>query len=113
MQYVITNQEPIIKNPNTVYFIKNATNDNYKIIETDNNGNTKTEIENYLNYIEESINDYKNQFYGKYKGLFIPILVNNQNILPIAETIIQHTVDKKYPVSVVYFLLTLYNIILR
>lgn len=51
MQYVITNQEPLIKTPNTVYFVKNSTQDNYKLIETDENNNIKTKQENYLNYI--------------------------------------------------------------
>jgi len=101
MQYVITNQELLIKTPNTVYFVKNSTQDNYKLIETDENNNIKTEQENYLNYIKETINDYKNQFYGRYKGLIVPLTVNVDNILNLVNTIIQYTIDKKYPIGVI------------
>lgn len=101
MQYVITNQEPLIKTPNTVYFVKNSTQDNYKLIETDENNNIKTEQENYLNYIKETINDYKNQFYGRYNGLIVPLVINVDNISEQVNTIIQYTIDKKYPIGVI------------
>lgn len=101
MQYIITNTEPTTIQPDTVYFITNNNQDNYRLMDINSDGATIIDQSNYLNYIRTSTNDYINQFYGRQSGLIIPLNVNPNNILVQADTIIQNTIDKRYPIGVI------------